>query len=273
MNALVTSAALALISSVLFAMRAVAQDSHQDPVQEAIRKFNSHDSAKPNEVSVVLPIEGEPLFPDQKSPVRAPEKPSKPVLVTGKAPDGNELASEIPDAEAKPEQVLAEEPAPAPPPGLAVRVEKLQEGKGNIDPSKVKLMAPFPAKPLSPPPAGWHLEASENAPPLTREVELSPGKKITLKIRPHLLVPDADGVAVFNIPEPGFDASLGYRQNDTVSAMLSKSIRQLDDDSRHLGNAIDNLQQLLVSLPKPEAKSESKPESKPEIKTTPARKR
>jgi hypothetical protein len=180
------------------------------------------------------------------------------------------LATKSPDAEQKPQPAQPEEPVSTPPAGLAVRVEKLQEGKGNIDPSKVKLLAPFPAKPLSAPPAGWRLEASESAPPLTREVELSPGKKITLKIRPHILVPEADGITVFNVPEPGFDSVLGYCQKDTVGALLSKSVQQLDDDSKQLGYAIDKLQQLLVSLPKAETQVEPRQESKPEIKPTPA---
>jgi hypothetical protein len=150
-----------------------------------------------------------------------------------------------------------------------VRVEKLQTGTGNIDPSQVKLLAPFPAKPLAQAPAGWRLEASENAPPITREVELSPGNKITLTVRPHLLVPDVNGTSVFNVPEPGFDASLGYRQNATVGAILAHSVRQLEDDSKELGAAIDQLQQLLVSLPKPEPQPEPQPEPKPELKPKP----
>jgi hypothetical protein len=57
---------------------------------------------------------------------------------------------------------------------------------------------------------------------------------------------------VFTIAEPGFDRSLGYRQTDTVGAILANSIRQLEQDSKQLSTAIDNLQQLLVSLPKEE---------------------
>jgi hypothetical protein len=94
--------------------------------------------------------------------------------------------------------------------------------------------------------------ASENATPFTRKVEVARGSEVTLTIRPHLLVPDADGANVFSISEPGYDRSVGYEQTATVGAILSNSIRQLEDDSKHLGNAIDSLQQLLISLPKPE---------------------
>ena len=74
----------------------------------------------------------------------------------------------------------------------------------------------------------------------------------------------------FSVPEPGFDPALGYRQNATVGAVLARSIRQLDEDSRDLGNAIDKLQQLLVSLPKPEPAAEIIP---PEPTPKPGNKR
>lgn len=260
-------AAVTLLGAPLSGAQSVAQDPQEDPVQEAIREFNRHDSGKPNEVTVVLDPVGDPPapIPEKAKPEPVPETPPKaPVLVTGKAPEGTQLINETPAAATPPE-----EPAPKPHQGLAVRVEKLQVGTGKIDPSQVKLLAPFPAKPLGQAPAGWRIESSENAPPFTREVELSPGKKITLTIRPHLLVPEADATTVFNVAEPGFDASLGYRQTATVGAILSHSIRQLEDDSKDLGATIDSLQQLLVSLPKPEPQ----PESKPEIKPAPTRKR
>jgi hypothetical protein len=258
----------------------VIQEPQEDPVQAAIREFNRRDSKKPNEVSVVLDPTGDapaPVKEKKKSepatdkPADKPkEKPADPsaeeaVLVTGMAPEDSELLTEetAPEDAVSPEPA-AEEPAPPPRKGLNVRVEKLQTGTGQIDPAEVKLLAPFPAKPLSTAPAGWRLETSESAPPLTREIELSAGGKITLKVHPHLLVPEADGTGVFNVREPGFNPALGYRQDSTVGAILSNSIRQLDSDSKTLGAAIDNLQQLLVSLPKPE------PEPQPEAPSKPA---
>lgn len=261
----------------------VTEEPQEDPVQEAIREFNRRDSEKPNEVTVVLdPIGTPPATPTvQETTVDAPAStPEKPVLVTGKpredadliqdssssepVTDEPESPTQEPSAEPTPNSTAAEsvedDASPKPQKGLAVRVEKLQEGSGVMDPTQVKLLAPFPAKPLAEAPAGWRLEYSENAPPFTREVELAPGKKITLKVRPHLLVPEADGAAVFNVSEPGFDPAIGYHQDSTVGAVLSHSIRQLDEDSKQLGAAIDDLQQLLVSLPKPEPKPEVKPE-------------
>jgi hypothetical protein len=246
----------------------VIQEPQEDPVQEAIREFNQRDKGKSNEVTVVLdPVGDSPSKPNEENPSEDPAKtaetqetakevpadPEEPVLVTGKPPEGTELQDE-----AAADKVTAPEEAPIesdkqPQKGPSVRVEKIKSGTGVIDPSKVNLLAPFPAKPLSAAPVGWRLEASGNAPLFTREVEVSPGKKITLTVRPHLLIPEADGANVFNVLEPGFDPALGYQQNITAGAILSNSIRQLETDSKNLGAAIENLQQLLVSLPKPEA--------------------
>ena len=221
----------------------VQEEPKVDPVLAAIQEFNRRDQEKPNEVTVVLDPAGQP--------------PAAPVLVTGTPP---EIPAAVPDEAPSTE-------APKPETGLAVHVEKLQVGKGTIDPAQVKLLAPFPAKPLAETPAGWKLDASGSAPPFTREVELSPGSKITLTIRPHLLVPEADGANVFTISEPGYDNALGYQQTATVGAILANSIVELDDSSRAMGTAIDQLQQLLISLPKPEPQPQ--PEDKP---TTPRKK-
>ena len=217
----------------------VQEEPKVDPVLAAIQEFNRRDQEKPNEVTVVLDPAGLP--------------PAAPVLVTGTPPE---------NPAAVPDEVLSAE-APKPETGLAVHVEKLQVGKGTIDPAQVKLLAPFPAKPLAETPAGWKLDASGSAPPFTREVELSPGSKITLTIRPHLLVPEADGANVFTISEPGYDNALGYQQTATVGAILANSIGELDDSSRAMGTAIDQLQQLLISLPKPEPQPQPQPEDKP----------
>lgn len=220
----------------------VTEEPDADPVLDAIKKFNGSDKESSNEVSVVLDTVGVPPAPLVESPA--------PLFVSGTHPD-------VPAPEAAMTTNSGADPEPEN--GLAVRVEKIHGTTGVTDPSQVKLLAPFPAKPLAPTPAGWILDASDSAPPFTREVEIAPGSKITLAIRPHLLVPDADGAAVFTISEPGFDSSLGYRQAATVGAILSTSIRQLDEDSKQLGTAIDSLQQLLLSLPKPEPKPEAKP--------------
>ncbi|MES2922282.1 MAG: hypothetical protein V4819_12090 [Verrucomicrobiota bacterium] len=265
MNPRLATAAIWILAAGFAAAQNVADESKSDPVLDALQEFEKRDKDKPNEVTVVLDGIGQPLAPAPEPTPSAeqspPAEPPKAVIVSGKPPEGIDLASEP----TPPEAIAAapDEAPPKPTDGLAVSVEKLHTGKGSIDPSEVKLFAPFPAKPLAQPPAGWHLDASSSAQPFTREVELAPGTTITLTIRPHLLVPDADGATVFTIPEPGFDNKLGYAQTATVGANLSNSIRRLDEDSKQLGAAIDSLQQLLVSLPKPEPKPEPQPEGRP----------
>lgn len=259
LNFAAISLGLGLSASIL----AVAKPAHKkpktDPVLDAIQQAETRDKALSKDVNVVL--DG-----DEPSPAAAPvakdaesaENPAAgpPVKVTGKPPeDADPIAAPTPES-----PDLTEEP-PKPAEELAVRVEKVQSGNGTIDPAQVTLTAPFPAKPLAAVPTGWHLDVSGSAPPFTREVELAPGTPLTLTIHPHVLVPDADGADVFTISEPGYHHPLGYRQTGTVGAILSNSILQLDEDSKKLGTAIDNLQQLLTSLPKPDLKPQ--PEAKP----------
>ena len=258
---------LALSGSILSAAPTERKVPMSDAVREAIQKFNTRDKNAPNEVTAVLddvdqppaavPSEGEPKSDEAPATESADAG-------TGKPPDAPDVAAEAATATPEPPDLTTAEPtenSPIPEAGLAVRVEKLQSANGTVDPAQVKLTAPFPAKPLAAAPAGWHLDVSDNAPPFTREVELSPGARITLTIRPHILVPDADGANVLALAEPGYDHPLGYRQTATVGAVLATSIRQLDEDSKQLGNAIDNLQQLLISLPRPELRPH--PETKP----------
>ena len=248
-------ATLSILSCLFAVAQNVTEEPKADPVLDAIEKFQNRDQEKANEISVTLDPPKETLAPANEEP--------KPVLVIGKTPEETTIVTA---PEQAPPDALATEPEPPKPENeLAVRVEKLHAGKGILDPTQVKLHAPFPAKPLAQAPAGWRLDASDTAPPFTREVEIAPGSKITLSIRPHLLIPDADGAEVFTISEPGYENALGYQQTATVGAILSNSIRQLDEESKQLGTAIDSLQQLLVSLPKPEPQPEPQPESKPVI--------
>ena len=238
--------------------QSVAVEPADDPVLEAIQKFKSREDADANEVTVVLEPPDDPDAPadPKEEAAPAPDAEASEGSDQGGDPKGS---AEEPAASAATEDELLPPTPSEPRRGLAVTVEKLQQGDGQIDPSQVKLLAPFPAKPLSAAPEGWKLETSDQIPPFSREVELAPGKTITLTIRPHLLVPEADGVTSFSVAEPGFDPALGYCQDATVGAILSTSIRQLEEDSKALGSAIDDLQQILVSLPKPEAAAEEKP--------------
>ena len=249
----------------------LARKPLEDQVPDALGKSNRHEPANINEASGVLDPMDDPFAFTRKDaqPDPATAIPAAiPVPVTATPPEKSEPVRTTDHPPAKPQPEVPGTPAPPDRRGLAVHVEKLRIGTGDIDPSQVKLLAPFPAKPLAQAPAGWCFKSAENAPPFTREVELSPGNPITLTIRPHLLVPDVDGASVFKVPEPGFDALLGFHQIATVSAILSHSIHQLENDSKELGITIDKLQQILVSLPKPEPLTE--PQSEPRSKPKPA---
>ncbi|MEK6231419.1 MAG: hypothetical protein N2A42_06170 [Luteolibacter sp.] len=248
-----------------------------DEVQKAIQEFNrlKNLGKKPKEEIVVVlpppeapsdPVEEEPADPiSVEHPDTAEEPPTdeivpelaeeEPKLVTGITPVEE---PEVPPSAQ--EELPSPETAPEEKQGLAIRVESIRDGSGEIDPGQVKLKASFSAKSLSPNPDGWILEKSEQAPAFHEEITLRPGKTISLTIRPHILAPASDGANTFAVVEPGFDVSEGYRQSNTVSAILENSVAQLDRDALLLGNAISDLHQLLASLPKPELEPEDTPQ-------------
>jgi hypothetical protein len=235
---------LILAASISTILAARGQDLTPKDPEPSAEPFKLLDSGrkKNSGVSVVLDDPSSPFTApelSEKSPVPPATDESGPQLITGKPPEHSNSFKTASPENTDPEK------------GIAVQVEKLQSGKGPVDPKTVKLLAPFPAKPLSEPPPGWMLDASGKAPDIIREIELSSGSKITLSVRPHVLVPVVDSVTQFGIEEPGFDASLGFHQPATVGTILSTSINQLDEDSKQLGSAIDRLQQLLISLPTP----------------------
>lgn len=245
-----TTISLTAVSLSLLCAQEGIERSDLDPVQAAIESFNNRDRSE----STGSAATGSAALAEAEAPATA----GKPVLVTGKPPVNSGLIdiTEIPiDAQAA--EILP--PSEHEAKGLEVRVEQLTEGKGKFKPESVRLLAPFPAKPLDEAPEGWLLQSENNAPAFRHKIELSPGKFITLTVKPHVLAPDADQLRVLAISEPGFDASLGYAQSDTVSSALSDSIRKLNHDSKRIGSAIDQLQQLIISLPKPDPSAELGP--------------
>lgn len=133
---------------------------------------------------------------------------------------------------------------------IGVRVE-VEGGRADAESSEVRLLAPFPAKPLASPPDGWKLSQPESAPPFSKPVTLANGDTVHLTIRPHVLVPDDDGEQVFALSEPGYDPGQGYAQRDTIGAVLADSIAALDHNAQRLGEASRLLDELLTSLPAP----------------------
>ncbi|MEK7949066.1 hypothetical protein [Luteolibacter soli] len=213
----------AVVTPVTFAQNIAPKESEQDPVLSSLTEGG--ETPKANALT------------DAPPPLMSGEDGGAPVLITGTPPEGAEIE--------EPEPVTPE------PKGVTVQIEPGKSMIGKVDAASIKLLAPFPAKPLSQPPPGWKLEHPDDVPPITKEVELN-GTRIPLSIRPHVLVPDADGANVIAVQEPGYDASLGYAQAGTISALLASSVERMEEDSGKLGDALDRLGQLLSSLPTPE---------------------
>ena len=135
-------------------------------------------------------------------------------------------------------------------PAPADAAKQLPDGMAlAADAAAVKLLAPFPAKPLFQAPVGWRLEHPGDVPAFVEKVQLANGTTISLSIRPHLLVPDADGQNVLAVNEPGYEPALRYAQTGTMSAILSESADRMEEDSLKMSEALDRLGQLLSSLP------------------------
>lgn len=227
--------ALLSLASLAIAQDIAPKDSERDPVLSALLEAESVTTNGPS-VTVDLGLIG-----DQ-------EPSSTPMLVSGNPSEEAWFDDAVPATQ--------EEPS-------GVRVE-VEAGSSNaqIDASRIKLLAPFPAKPLSSPPSGWKLVHPEDVPPFAKKVELASGSTVTLTIRPHLLVPDADGEGVFGLREPGFDPEAHYAQKDTIGAVLADSIMGLDDQAKRLDEAAKRLDELLTSLP-PGPEPENSPTPQP----------
>ena len=219
---------LLTLTSAAIAQDIAPKDMERDPVLVALIEAESDTVSGPS-VTVNL------------APTPSLEDPETPLLVTGNPPA---------DAKMKEDQL----PTPEEASGVHVEVEA-GSSDANVDASKIKWLAPFPAKPLSAAPKGWKLIHPEDIPPFSKKVELASGSTVTLSIRPHVLVPDADGDAVFGLREPGFDPTARYAQKSTIGAVLADSIMSLDANSDRLNVAAKRLDELLTSLPAPAPKA------------------
>lgn len=238
-----TLACVALVAPLIQAQDIAPKESERDPVFSALSEgFGRDDST-----DVTLDF-------NASMPSLVTDDDGIPVLVTGKHPGIHGLDAF--DEESEP--VVPE------PEGVSVSVEPGEGGHSRVNASEVKLLAPFAAKPLFQPPAGWRLEHPESVPAFVREVPLANGTRISLSIRPHLLVPDADGDQVLSVNEPGYEPALRFAQTGTMGAVLSESVERMEEDSIKVGAALDRLSQLLASLPSAEAPPgpDESPESK-----------
>jgi len=137
--------------------------------------------------------------------------------------------------------------------GIQIQVEKVSGRSGDSsEMGEVKVSSPWPAKPLDEPPLGWrYIPAPEGIDPYRTTVKLGESSSVNLAITPYVLVPVSDGRNVIRISEPGYQPERSYLQNQTVGAVLQHSTEKIEQQEKHTGAAIQRLQQLLSSLPKP----------------------
>ena len=204
------------------------------------------------------PAETPPTEETEIAETPAAEEPAE----AGSTPPAEESADDD-DVSLSVDSTLAAAPSEAPE-SKGIRIE-VQGGQPNarIPADDIDIVAPFPAKPLTNPPAGWRLAHPDSVPAVSQEVTLNNGTAVKLSIRPHVLVPDADGNEIFALREPGFDSAKGYAQTDTVGAILAESIHTLDDHTDRLAAASQRLSELLDSLPAAPPVAAPVPETSP----------
>lgn len=232
------STCFALTLAAATAQDIAPKDSERDPLLSALSEgFEDEDMPS---VTVDISATDAALAEEAPAPLEDEESDS----------DSDEDAPADEEEEEK-TQPAEEEPAPPEPEpeGVSIQVEPGRDGDAKVDAAAVKLLAPFPAKPLFQAPAGWRLEHPEDVPAFVEKVPLANGTVISLSIRPHVLVPDADGENVVAVQEPGYDPALRYAQTGTMSAVLSATAERMEEDSRRMGEALERLGQLLGSLP------------------------
>lgn len=136
--------------------------------------------------------------------------------------------------------------------GIQIQVEKTA-GKSGAKGKKgaVKVYSPWPAKPISNPPAGWKFApAPEGTEPFRTQVKLDSGNTVDLSITPYVLVPISDGKTSIKIFEPGYDPIQKFSQQSTLGVMLLNSTTEIENHEKDAADAIQRLQQLLSSLPR-----------------------
>jgi hypothetical protein len=100
-------------------------------------------------------------------------------------------------------------------------------------------------------PPGWKIVPMEGARIESDPIEIRPGLSSVISLSPYKLVPDPKQ-APYSVKEPGFDPSLGNRQNNTVGAILSNYSSEEQKLDEKLSSVID---QLRTALNQPAANS------------------
>lgn len=154
----------------------------------------------------------------------------------------NELEKALPD-------VVQEEPV-----SIQIHIEKINGKRvpAGAAPGAVQVSSPWPAKPLTEAPLGWKfVPAPVSIPPYRTAVQLDASHTVDLAITPYLLVPASDGRNAMTIKEPGYERHGGYFQKETLGAILETSTLEIERQEKNTAAAIERLQELLTSLPRP----------------------
>ena len=234
-----------LLAAPLSAQDIAPKDSERDPI---LTELLEGEPVPSDEEEAVL-VTGNPPADARKIEDEDAENPedSEPAGDDDIAEAETEAEANSENAESTDKQVEEAPAGEAEPAGIRIDVQG--GGSAPVSPEDIDIVAPFPAKPLASPPSGWRLAQPDAVPAAAHEVELKNGTTLKLSIRPHVLVPDADGDQVFALAEPGFDSVKGYAQTDTVGAILAESIHSLDEQTDRLAAASQLLSELLDSLP------------------------
>ena len=214
-------------ASMMCMLNAQTAPKSTSPEDDTTSLLTMEDSKKntPEEVGSV---------PEAKSPESLVDEP-KP-----------EITADLDNSATKsaPTQVTADE-------GIQIQVEKSTAKSGVMNkPGAVKIYSPWPAKPISPAPAGWKfVPAPAGLAPFKTTVKLSSGNTVDLSVTPFVLVPISDGLNAIRIAEPGYDPAQQYAQKETVGTMLQNSTTEIENNEKQAAAAIMQLQQLLSSLP------------------------
>ncbi|MDP0491990.1 MAG: hypothetical protein Q7Q71_13150 [Verrucomicrobiota bacterium JB023] len=107
-------------------------------------------------------------------------------------------------------------------------------------------------------PAGWQVVEAEGQPPLVRKIVLKDGSEAEVKVRPFVLKPIADNQTKFSVRDPSFQKKDGFYQ-PLLEAAIQRQEQALREGERDMEVALNNLRQLLLTLPEaePEPKTES----------------
>jgi hypothetical protein len=152
------------------------------------------------------------------------------------------------ELEEVPEEILEEAQSPVEPVLIKTEIPRPIEVAAGSS-SEVILKSPWAPKPKQMAPNGWRYLPAPPSEAYPMEINLENGKKLTLSVIPHKLVPE-DSPLIIQAIEPGYNPEQGYQQADSVSARLHAATDTLSEAASSLDSSIEKLSLLVNSLPK-----------------------